>query len=450
MLIDSHSHLNFQAYDSDLAEVIKRCQEKNMTVVNVGSQYATSQRAVDMALAYPNFYAVIGLHPIHAFDEPFTLKAYTSLYNDKVVAIGETGFDYWHFKYLNEPYTIILLHGWGGHKDDRFFKWLDGELTKLGHRVIRFTFPETDNPKQDLWVKEVQKQVGYVNGKTIFMGFSLGGTTIFRFLETLDEDAKIAGVYLLGVPTNPLGYPELEDFFKKDFDWAKIKSVCPKFFIYNSTNDEIVNAEHGQKLAKELNAPIRIIDNAWHFLLETFPELVKDMEGLIKEERKKLPDINQVISVQRELFLKHIALAKQLNLPLMLHGRNGLEGRDVYVDMLEILQNEKITKAVFHCFGGSLTMAKKIVEAGFYIGIDGPVTFKNKSEDLQAMVKEIPLTSILIETDAPYLTPEPHRGERNEPVYVEFIAQKTAELKNLTKEEVIEQTWQNAKKLFNI
>ena len=134
----------------------------------------------------------------------------------------------------------------------------------------------------------------------------------------------------------------------------------------------------------------------------------------------------------------------------MLHGRNGLEGRDVYVDMLEILQNEKITKAVFHCFGGSLTMAKKIVEAGFYIGIDGPVTFKNKSEDLQAMVKEIPLTSILIETDAPYLTPEPHRGERNEPVYVEFIAQKTAELKNLTKEEVIEQTWQNAKKLFNI
>src|SRR3989344_6022824 len=174
------------------------------------------------------------------------------------------------------------------------------------------------------------------------------------------------------------------------------------------------------------------------------------MEGLIKEERKKLPDINQVISVQRELFLKHIALAKQLNLPLMLHGRNGLEGRDVYVDMLEILQNEKITKAVFHCFGGSLTMAKKIVEAGFYIGIDGPVTFKNKSEDLQAMVKEIPLTSILIETDAPYLTPEPHRGERNEPVYVEFVAQKIADLKGLSKEEVMERTWQNAKNLFKL
>lgn len=465
MLIDTHAHLNFRVYNHDREAVIKRCQKKKMAVINVGAQYQTSQSAVELAEKYDNFYATVGLHPLHIFDEPFDPENYEKLITDKVVAIGETGFDYWWFKYLKEPYKIVLLHGWGGSKDERFFIWLDQELTKLGHQVIRFNFPNTDNPNQEIWVNEVQKQVGYINGKTIFIGFSLGGATILRFLETLDEDASIGGAYLLGSPADDLGYPELADFFKIDFDWPQINRVCSSFQIYNSTNDEVVPPEHGRMLAEKLKTKVTLIDNAWHFNIETLPTVLEDIKLLIAKIDKNLPKIEEVLAKQHELFLKHIELAKKHNLALMLHGRNpstalgagslaglrmGLESRDVYQEMLVILKKEQVERAVFHCYGGNLKTAQNIVKAGYYIGLDGPITFTKKAEEIQQIAKEIPLKNILIETDAPYLTPEPHRGERNEPIYVEFIAEKIAELKGISKEEVIETTWNNAKNLFKL
>ncbi|GEM_PF-943762 len=450
MLIDTHAHLNFRAYDNDREEVIKRCQEKGMAVINVGAQYETSQSAAVLAQKHKNFYATVGLHPIHAFDEPFDAAAYESLLNDKVVAVGECGLDYWWFKYLKEPYKIVLLHGWGGSKDERFFVWLDGELTKLGHTVLRFNFPDTDSPNQEEWVKEIHKQVGYVNGKTILVGFSLGGVAILRFLEGLDEDAALAGVYLLGTPSTDMGYPELADFFKTAFDWSQINSVCHNFKVYSSTNDEVVPAENGLTLAAKLNTSVRSINNAWHFNLEKLPEVLVDINEDIIACEKNLPTTGQVIKKQEEIFVKQIKLAQKHDLALMLHGRNGLEGRDVYAEMLEILKKEKVERAIFHCFGGNLAMAKEIVAAGYYLGLDGPLTFQKKSEELQQIATAIPLVNILLETDAPYLTPEPHRGKRNESIYVEFIAAKVAELKGISKEEVIEQTWQNAKKLFKI
>lgn len=450
MLIDTHAHLNFRAYDNDREEVIKRCAEKGMAVVNVGAQFETSKSAAALALQHSDFYATIGLHPIHAFDEPFDAAAYQTLLNPKVVGIGECGYDFWWFKYLKEPYKIVLLHGWGGSKDERFFVWLDKELTKLGHTVLRFNFPETDSPNQEAWLKEIHQQVGYVNGKTLLVGFSLVGFSILRFLEGLDEDAAVAGAYLLGTPSADMDYPELKDFFKTDFDWKHINNVCKNFNVYSSTNDEVVPAEHGQKLADKLNTKVKSIKDAWHFNLDKLPELLVNINEDIIVCEKNLPTIEQVIAKQKEIFLKHIAFAQQHNLALMLHGRNGLEGRDVYAEMLEILKQEKVTRAVFHCYGGSLAMAQQIASAGYLIGLDGPLTFKKKSEELQQIATEIPLQNILLETDAPYLTPEPHRGERNESIYVEFVAQKVAELKGLVKEEVIEQTWQNARKLFKI
>ncbi|MFA6304991.1 MAG: TatD family hydrolase [Patescibacteria group bacterium] len=452
MLIDTHAHLNFRAYDIDREEIVTRCAKKGMAVVNVGAQYQTSKSAAALALKNENFYATVGLHPIHAFDEIFDAAAYESLLNPKVVGIGECGLDYWWFKYLKEPYKIVLLHGWGGSKDERFFIWLDEELTKLGHTVIRFNFPDTDNPNQEAWLKEISKQVGYVNGKTLLVGFSLGGVSILRFLEQLDEDATIAGAYLLGTPAQNPGYPEIKDFFKTDFDWQHINSVCKNFNIYSSTNDEVVPAEHGLKLAEKLKTEVKSIKDAWHFNLETIPELLININEDIIEVEKNLPTIEGVIKKQEEIFIQQIKFAQKYNLALMLHGRNGLEGRDVYAEMLEILKKEKIERAVFHCYGGTLAMAQQIVKAGYYIGIDGPVTYKKKSEELQTVVKEIPLSSLLLETDAcgPYLTPEPYRGQRNEPIYIELIASKVAELKGLSKDEVIEQTWQNAKKLFKI
>jgi len=468
MLIDTHAHLNFRAYDKDRDEVVKRCQSKPMKVINVGAQLETSKKAVELANHHDNLYATVGLHPLHVFDEIFSVKDYESLINDKVVAIGETGLDYWWFKHLQEPYKIVLLHGWGGSKEERFFIWLDKELTKLGHQVIRFNQPDTDNPNQAAWLKETGKQVGYVNAKTLLVGFSLGGATILRFLETLDEDARVGGVFLLGAPADPLGYVELADFFKTDFNWGQIKSVCPNFYIYSSDNDEVVPPAHGKILSEKLNAKLKVVKGAWHFNVEELPDVLSDIKNTISQSEKELPTIEEVIKKQKALFLDHVKLAKINQLPLMLHARNGpstsplrpraqgrevgtgLEGKNVYLEMLEILKEEKVERAVFHCYGGDLATAKEITASGYFIGIDGPVTFTKKSEELQKIVREIPLEKILIETDCPYLAPEPHRGERNEPVYVEFVAQKIADLKGLSKEEVIERTWQNAKNLFKL
>ncbi len=267
MLIDTHAHLNFNAYNSDRDEVIKRCQERGMAIINVGAQFESSQRAVELS-KNNNFYASIGLHPIHVYDEDFSIFKYQALIDEKVVAMGETGFDYYHIT------------------------------------------------------------------------------------------------------------------FNRD-----------------------------------------------------------NFKGKTKEE---------IIKKQKEVFFKHLELALKNDLAVVLHGRNGIENREVYQEMLGMIIEQNFKRAVFHCYGGSLAIAKKIVSAGYYIGIDGPVTFKKKVEELQEIVKAIPLEKILIETDSPYLTPEPHRGDRNEPIFVEYVAEKVAELKGLTKEEVIEATWQNAKNLFRL
>lgn len=263
MLIDTHCHLNFKTYEPDLAQVLARCQERTMAVINVGALSDSSVRAVELAENNKNFYAALGQHPIHCDDEVFQKNLYQQLLGQskKIVAIGETGLDFWH----------------------------------------------------------------------------------------------------------------------------------------------------------------------------------------LKDEK----NIGEIIEQQKKLFQAHIDLASEYNLPLILHGRNGLENRDVYREMLEILEANDVSRAVFHCFGGSLELAQELVGQGFFIGIDGPVTFLKKNEELQAIARIIPLEKLLAETDAPYLTPEPHRGERNEAIHVEWVVKKIAELKNLPYQEVEDQLWQNAQKLFN-
>jgi Tat protein secretion system quality control protein TatD with DNase activity/predicted alpha/beta hydrolase family esterase len=450
MLIDTHAHLNFKAYDSGREAVIKRCQEKKMSVINVGAQFATSKFAVDLAKKQAFFYASVGLHPIHVFDEPFKQEDYQKLINDKVVAIGETGLDFWHLKFLEEPYKIVLLHGWGGNKDDRFFPWLDELLTKAGHQVIRFNLPNTYLPKQDKWLKEIKKQIGYVNQKTILIGFSLGGSASLRFLETL-SDEKIGAAFLIATPyTHQANIPVINDFFREPFNWDNIKDASENFFIYGSDDDNFMDLDYLEELAKKLNGQFRSFKDLKHFEIKKLPELAEDLNFIISQLNQKLPTVQHIITKQQEIFLEHIQLAKKNNLALICHGRNGLENREVYEEMLEILIKQKMPRAVMHCYGYNIVTAKKIASHGYYIGIDGPVTFKKKAEEVQQMAKEIPLDKILIETDCPYLAPEPFRGQKNEPMYVEYVAAKIAELKNIDKEKVIEQTWQNARELFRL
>lgn len=150
------------------------------------------------------------------------------------------------------------------------------------------------------------------------------------------------------------------------------------------------------------------------------------------------------IELQRKIFVEQIELSIKHHMPLVIHTRNS------FTEALECVKPYKgEVFGVFHCFSSDLEDAKKAVDYGFYVGIDGPVTFKNAKE-IKDIAKEIPLDKILIETDSPYLTPHPFRGKRNEPKRLPYIAQAIADIKNISLEEVIEQTTRNAYKLFEL
>lgn len=149
--------------------------------------------------------------------------------------------------------------------------------------------------------------------------------------------------------------------------------------------------------------------------------------------------------VQREVFRRQIQVAKDLQLPIIIHNR------DAHQDTLKIVREEKasLVGGVFHAYSGSWEMAREVIDLGFYISVGGPVTFKNARKIVE-VVEKIPLDSLLIETDCPYLTPHPYRGKRNEPAYVRFVAEKIAEIKNISFEEVAAVTKENGMKLFKI
>ncbi len=172
----------------------------------------------------------------------------------------------------------------------------------------------------------------------------------------------------------------------------------------------------------------------------------------IKEEEKR--------AFQREVLKQQLAFAKLVNKPVVIHMR---EENDVWfgqasADLLDILskwhnelrvQNHPLAEkpGVLHSFNGNLETAQKAIELHFYIGVTGPVTYKN-AEEKRNIIKQLPMTKLLIETDAPFLTPVPYRGKRNEPAFVTYIADKIAEIHMTTREEVAEITTANAARLF--
>ncbi|KIL52443.1 TatD family hydrolase [Jeotgalibacillus campisalis] len=149
--------------------------------------------------------------------------------------------------------------------------------------------------------------------------------------------------------------------------------------------------------------------------------------------------------VQKEVFRKQIRLALRVNLPIVIHNREATQ------DVVDILREENASEVggIMHCYSGSLEIAQQCVEMNFMISLGGPVTFKNAKKPKE-VAEGIDLKHLLIETDAPFLAPHPYRGKRNEPAYVKLVAEKIAEIKGLSYEEVGKQTTQNAKKLFKI
>jgi len=243
MLIDSHAHLNFKAFNNDLEEVIDRCRKENMEVVNVGAGMDTSEKAVEIAEKY-NMYAGVGVHPIHAEDGVDIEKLRELAGSNKVVAIGEIGLDY------------------------------------------------------------------------------------FR-------------------------------------DYGKFKDK------------------------------------------------------------------------QRDIFIQQLDLAKELDLPVIIHCRMAHE------DVLDIL-NDYDLKGVIHCFTGNWKEAQRYLDLGYFIGMNG-IMFKF---DLKEVIEKTSLSRILLETDCPYLTPPQASSERNEPIYVKYVAEEIARIKNISVEEVAKATVDNTKNLF--
>jgi len=146
---------------------------------------------------------------------------------------------------------------------------------------------------------------------------------------------------------------------------------------------------------------------------------------------------------QQEHFLRQLALAKELKLPVVIHSR------DASPDIMDLLKQELPEKFVFHCYAGSVEEAREILDLGGYISITGIVTFP-KAENIRRIVRFVPLNRLMVETDCPFLTPVPHRGKRNEPAFVKFVAEAVAQIKGISLEECARQTTENARLFFRL
>ena len=146
---------------------------------------------------------------------------------------------------------------------------------------------------------------------------------------------------------------------------------------------------------------------------------------------------------QKELFAAQLALAGELDLPVIVHDR------EAHADCLEVTGRFPEARGVFHCFSGSADMAKELLRRGWYLGFDGPVTYKNARKALEVL-EIVPPERILVETDSPYMSPVPLRGKRNDSSNLVYIIEKIAEIKGMTPREIEEITYENGKRLFGI
>ncbi len=153
--------------------------------------------------------------------------------------------------------------------------------------------------------------------------------------------------------------------------------------------------------------------------------------------------------VQNDLFEQQILLAQQVSLPLIIHCRDANGVYVAYDDVLALLTRHSMKNFVMHCFSGDETYAEKFLDLGGMLSFTGIVTFP-KSEIMQRVVKQIPIDRMMIETDAPFLAPVPHRGQRNEPFYVAEVAKKIAEVRGVSVEEIARVTTENAQRFFRL
>lgn len=228
---------------------------------------------------------------------------------------------------------------------------------------------------------------------------------------------------------------------------------------YNSGITTIINAGYSLESSKKAIE----IANQYKFMYATVgvsPNDIEDLKGNYIEDIEELAKSYKVVAIgeigldyywnkenkekQKEIFMEQIKLANKLDLPIVIHTREAV------MDTIDILKKIECKKrGVFHCCPLNRELVKEALKLGFYISFAGPVTFKN-SKNAAEIINLVPIERILIETDSPYLSPEPVRGTRNDSRNVKYIAQKIADIKGLTIEEVAKQMHKNIEKIFNM
>ena len=240
----------------------------------------------------------------------------------------------------------------------------------------------------------------------------------------------------------------------------------------NSTIQDIIAEmnEHGVKKAVipaiEISTQDKVAELAesnenLYGMIGLFPSEAKtytaDFEEKMKQiakNNKKIVAVGEIgldyywdksfVDLQKEIFIKQIRMAKDLDLPIVVHDR------EAHKDCFDILSEENPAKGVlFHCFSGSTEFMKECIKKGWYIALGGVVTFKNAVKAKEA-AREVPLDKLVLETDSPYLTPVPFRGKPNKPAYVRYVAEEIAKIRNMPLDELIDITTTNAERFFGI
>ena len=234
--------------------------------------------------------------------------------------------------------------------------------------------------------------------------------------------------------------------------------------VYDEGVTRLISAGYSLESSKksiELGKEYNFIYSTCGISPNDIPSTQEEFDKQLAEIESLIPTSNKVLAVgeigldyywntenkelQKYAFKKQIKLANKYNLPIVIHTR------DAVMDTLNILKNEQpaIKPGVFHCCPLNIELVKEALKLGFYISFAGPVTFKN-SKNAESVVKEVPMDRILIETDSPYLSPEPNRGKRNDSRNVKFIAEKLAEFKNIPVEEIAKISYENAMKVYDV
>lgn len=239
-------------------------------------------------------------------------------------------------------------------------------------------------------------------------------------------------------------FTDLEDVIKRAQDNKVELMLIP--------SDNIINSKKSIDLASKYSFIYSAIG--------IFPGEVDNLDLSCLEEIEKLAQNKKVKAIgeigldyhyyqdnkekQKIFFIQQIELANKLHLPIIVHSRDACE------DTLAVLDEYKpLYGCVFHCFSYSVEVMKILMKRGYYIGLDGPVTYKNASTPKQ-VAKEVDINRLLVETDSPYLTPTPHRGERNEPARIIYTIQEIALLRNMFYDDVCKITYENGRKFFSI